>query len=87
MAIPVNLAARESDLRTLSDDEAAGFWRRSGLDPDRAVIVRSSSDIGTSIREARVGVELWRHFLVIALVFALLEMALGRASKPEVANR
>lgn len=83
VAIPVNLAQRESDLRTLTDEEAAGFWRHAGLDPGRAVIVRSSPDIGAAIRESRVGVELWRHFLVFALVCALLEMAIGRVPKPE----
>jgi hypothetical protein len=87
LTIPVNLAARESDLRTITDDETAGFWQHSGLDPARAVYLRSSSDIKASLREARVGVELWRHCLVIALLCALLEMALGRAPKPEGPER
>jgi hypothetical protein len=87
LTIPVNLVERESDLRTITDEETARFWRRSGLDPERALTLRSSSDIKTSIREARVGVELWRHFLAIALLCALLEMAIGRAPKPEGSKR
>jgi hypothetical protein len=83
LTIPVNLAARESDLRTMTDDDIAGFWNRSGLEAARPVTLRSSSDITASIREARVGVELWRHCLVLALLCALLEMAIGRAPRPE----
>jgi hypothetical protein len=86
LTVPVNLAARESDLRTISGDETAAFWLRSGLDPGRALTLHSSSDVRASIREARVGVEFWRHFLALALLCALLEMALGRAPKPEGAD-
>jgi len=87
LTIPVNLIERESDLRTITEEETARFWRQSGLDPERSVTLRSSSDIKSSIREARVGVELWRHFLAIALLCALLEMAIGRAPKPEGSER
>jgi hypothetical protein len=87
ITVPVNLAARESDLATAGEEEVAGFWKRSGLDPGKAVTLRSPSDIGASIREARVGVELWRHALVMALVCALLEMLIGRAPKPHGAGR
>jgi hypothetical protein len=86
ITVPVNLAARESDLATAGDDEVEEFWKRSGLDPGRAVTLRSPSDIGASIREARVGVELWRHALVMALLCALLEMLIGRAPKPRGAG-
>jgi hypothetical protein len=83
LAIPVNIDPRESDLRTMSKEEQTSLWARSGLDPERATTLVSSSDIPASLREARVGVELWRHLLALALLCALLEMIIGRAPRPE----
>jgi hypothetical protein len=83
VTVPVNLAPLESDLRTITEEETGRFWARARIDPARALTLRSSSDVRASLREARVGVELWRHFLAMALLCALLEMAVGRVPKPE----
>jgi hypothetical protein len=48
----------------------------------------SIMDVGMSISEAvkqsRFGIELWRHFLIAALLVALIEMFVARSGKNRV---
>jgi hypothetical protein len=46
----------------------------------------SRDDIGTSIKEARFGRELWKEFLVFALILLIIESLLGKTSPPKGAE-
>ena len=48
--------------------------------------ISSSDDYKTKISTARYGSELWKIFLVIALLLALLEMYVARSSKKDLAE-
>jgi hypothetical protein len=46
--------------------------------PAMANILNPNNSIGDSVAKARIGTELWRFFLVLALIFACAEMILAR---------
>jgi hypothetical protein len=46
--------------------------------PSSVQLLNQSSRIGDSVAKAKVGTELWRLFLVLALCFAITEMVLAR---------
>lgn len=81
-AVAVNIDPAESDLRTVSKDELESFRKRAGLGPDRMRVLTTDTPVLRQIEESRFGVELWRYFLGLAIVLALLEMLLGKAPKP-----
>ena len=77
----VNIAAEETDLQHASDDEMNSFFAHVGLSPAQVKKVVVSENIDAAILESRFGVELWKYFIGLALLFAVAEMALGRESK------
>ncbi|MEW6509603.1 MAG: BatA domain-containing protein [Bacteroidota bacterium] len=81
-----NVAPEESDLRTVSDDELARFWNIAGVTPSAVRRIAPDASAAEHIRQSRFGVELWRHFLVLAVLFALAEMAVGRAPRSSAVN-
>ena len=71
--LAVNLATRESDLRTL--DEAA----LANLMPAvHWTWVHPNESIDVAVRRARLGIELWRPLLFAALLLMLVETALAQ---------
>ena len=80
-AIAVNIASDETDLRHASDDEVNKFFTSVGLQPGQVKRVVVSDNIDAAILESRFGIELWKYFIGLALLFAVAEMALGRESK------
>lgn len=47
-------------------------------------ILDYDEDISKSIYEARLGAELWKYFLILALLFALIEMLISKSSKKDI---
>jgi hypothetical protein len=82
-AIPVNIAAEETDLQHVTDDEANRFFAHVGLKPEQVKRLSSSDKIDIAILESRFGVELWKYFVGLALLLAFAEMAIGRESKEQ----
>jgi len=80
-AIPVNIAAEETDLRHASADELDAFLATLGLAPGQIRRIAPGENLETAVMESRFGVELWKFFILLALACALAEMALGRAPK------
>lgn len=80
-ALAVNIAPEETDLQHASDAEMNNFFGRVGLLPAQVKKVVVSENIDAAILESRFGVELWKYFIGLALLFAVAEMALGRESK------
>ena len=74
--VSVGLDPRESRLSYIV---SGGGWRdllEEALDAPVDVLEVDSQDDG-AMRQARVGVELWRHFLVLALLLLAAEMILA----------
>jgi len=78
LIVPVNLPERESDLAPAPEDAVREFLARAGVAPERIRWITRPEDLEQSITEARFGVDLWKPFLVLALVLALAEMLVGR---------
>jgi aerotolerance regulator-like protein/VWA domain-containing protein len=72
-AVPVNPDLRESDLTRLSPAEVTARWK--ALHPR---VVTLSANAATAVREGRYGREMWREFLLLALLFLAAETILGR---------
>jgi len=82
--LSVNIDARESDMRTISEDEMKSFFASLGVQYDDVFQLNANERIESSIVQSRYGVELWKFFVVCALVFAILEMFVGRTRKSEM---
>lgn len=77
-AVVVNPLPDESDLRSADDAERSAFFSRTGLAGDRVRSIPAGAALAGSVKESRFGVELWKHFLALALALAVAEMILGR---------
>ncbi len=82
-AAPVNIASSETDLTHASDEIVNAFFTSIGLKPEQIRRLSRSDKIDTVVLESRFGVELWKYFVGLALLFALIEMAIGRESKEQ----
>ncbi len=80
-AIAVNIDPAETDLRPATPDELNQFWKSSGVQAGAVTELAATQTLDKAIEQSRYGVELWKHFLGLALVLALFEMALGREPK------
>jgi hypothetical protein len=80
-AFPVNIREEESDLRTVTGDDAATLWQSLGVEADRARVLEPGDNVAETIKESRYGLELWRYLLGAALLLAMIEMAISRERK------
>jgi hypothetical protein len=71
--LAVNLATRESNLRSLDETALANL-----VPAVQWTWVRPSESIESAIRRSRLGIELWRPFLFLALALMLVETALAQ---------
>jgi hypothetical protein len=78
--VAVNVDPRESDLRHVSEKELSEFYARVGIKPVQARRLPANEHIESRVLESRFGVELWKYFVGLAIVLALAEMAISRAS-------
>lgn len=85
-AIPVNVDPAESNLHRIDEKNIASFWRSIGVRADQVTVLPAAKKIDAVVMESRFGVELWKYFIGLAVVLALIEMALGRAGKGDEAS-
>jgi len=78
LTVPVNVPARESDLQAASAEAMTEFFEKSGVEAERIRWISAPGTVQETIHEARFGVDLWKHFLILALLLALAEMIVGR---------
>ncbi len=79
--IPVNISAEETDLRHATPDALEAFFATLGLSPGQIHHIAPGENLETAVMESRLGVELWKFFMFLALACAIAEMAIGRESK------
>lgn len=80
-ASAINIDPGESDLRRATDDELSTFWRHVGVKATQPRRLHATDKLDETILESRLGIELWKYFLALAIVVALAEMFVGRESK------
>ena len=79
--IAFNVDPKESSDETITTD------RISELLGVKANDLKPGSDIAASVRDARFGKELWKEFLLAALILLIIESILGRTSPPKTAEK
>lgn len=78
-ALTVNIPVQEGHLAFASEKDMLNAIKDRVKEPSLVQILNQSSRIGDSVAKARVGTELWRLFLILALCFAIAEMILSRS--------
>jgi hypothetical protein len=79
--VSVNTFPPESDLRKISRDDARVFVSQFGIEEDRVSFASAGDRLEAMVLQSRYGVELWKSFLIAALILAVVEMLLGRESR------
>jgi hypothetical protein len=83
-ASAINVDPVESDPRHATNEELAAFWKRIGVNDTQTQRLRATDRLETTVLESRLGVELWKFALALAIIVALVEMAVAREAKPSV---
>ena len=84
--VAMNLDIRESDLSTYEPDEAKSIIERYTPGPVRTLDLASSGGAARVLEELqqeKTGIELWNVFLLMALIFLVIEMLVARQWRPE----
>ncbi len=81
--IPVNTDSSESNTVYLGEDELKAYFASVKLKNIPAVL-RAGDDFTGVVLEARSGSELWKLFLIFAIVFIAVEMYFARVRKKDV---
>ncbi|NOX17981.1 MAG: hypothetical protein GXO87_06845 [Chlorobi bacterium] len=79
----INIDAQESLNEYYTADEFAAKLRTAGV-KSKMITVQPGEDIGKIIKETRYGSELWRLFLILALLAAVIEMLISKNAKKEM---
>ena len=79
----VSVDDRETDTRPASEDERSEFFQSVGIQDSRFKVLRVEPSMEQVVQEARFGTELWRVFLVAALLVAVAEILVSSRLKPE----
>lgn len=79
----VNHDPAESRTTSAEDEQLKEYFKKSGA-ANEPVILDYGAAITEEINQARFGTELWKFFLLLALLTAIAEMAVARVSKKEL---
>jgi hypothetical protein len=77
--LSMNIDPAESRMEPAGDKERDALYGSIGI--VNPVILTRDSNVSQIVSEARFGVELWKYFILLALVCALAEMLLARDAK------
>jgi hypothetical protein len=81
--ISVNTDPAESIMKYYSDSDIKSYIEKINFD-GTFVIIDKDEDPVNVILQARFGSELWKYFLLIAILLALVEMTVARNAKKEL---
>jgi hypothetical protein len=79
----VNVDPHESVIKYLSNSEFEEYLKKINF-KGKFINVGKNEDPAKVILKSRFGSELWRYFLFIVLILALIEMAVARNTKKEL---
>ena len=78
-----NMDGRESDLTPTNGETLRDLLAARMDEPENITLLKPSDDIADAVFQSRLGLELWRYFLALALLCAFLEMIVGREGGKE----
>ena len=81
--ISVNTDPLESNTNYISDSDFDDYLKKIDFNGSYVKISKDEDPV-RKILQARFGSELWRYFLLAAILFALLEMTIARSAKKEL---
>ena len=81
--VSVNTDPKESATEYANKEEFENYLEASNFNGSH-ISVDLNTDITKVILQARFGSELWRYFLIAALILALIEMTIARSSKKDL---
>jgi hypothetical protein len=79
--LPVNIRREESDGTPAGAEQIETVRMRLGIAEASLIVIQPGTDIQQTITESRFGIELWRYFLIFAVIIALIEMFVAREPK------
>ena len=81
--ISVNTDPKESVTKYLSDSDFEDYLNKIDFKGNHIIIKKDQSPADI-IMQSRFGSELWKYFILVALILALIEMAVARNAKKEL---
>ncbi len=84
--VAVNMEADESNTVKAEQQFVEKMLRRLGIPSQEIKRIERAQKIQQIVMESRFGIELWKHFLIAALLVALVEMFVARDSKRDLTN-
>ncbi|MBN1397054.1 MAG: VWA domain-containing protein [Bacteroidetes bacterium] len=82
----VNINPDESDLNPPKEEQLINLLKRLGIEKNAVHTVQQAEETQRIIMESRLGAELWKHFLIAAILIAVIEMLASRNSKRSVSG-
>ncbi len=83
LQLPVNVRREESVSALIEPREITEQAVSLGIDEASVIEVTPGSDITAMISQSRFGIELWKYFLIAALLVGLIEMFIAREPKQQ----
>ncbi|MEN8192346.1 MAG: BatA domain-containing protein [Bacteroidota bacterium] len=80
----VNVNIIESNLKTISLNDFENYLNDAGF--KGTILHMDNKNYKNEISQARFGSELWKLFLIITLILALIEMFIARSAKKDLAD-
>ncbi len=81
--IAINTDPTESKIEYVSETDFDDYLKQLKF-PGKFIPVDKNSNIAEKIMQARFGSELWRYFLLVAIILALIEMTIARNAKKDL---
>jgi hypothetical protein len=80
----VNLNPDETKTAKADNEEIEAMLKRLGIDRSAVTFIQQPQEMQRVVLESRLGVELWKHLLIAALIVALMEMVVARVTRQEI---
>ncbi len=77
----VNLDPLESRIQKAKDAEIEAMLQQMGIGNSAVQREKNADNLGQTVLQSRFGVELWKYFLILALIVAIIELLVARSSK------
>jgi hypothetical protein len=81
--ISINTDPTESKTEYANESDVENYLNKIKFS-GKHISIEKDNDISEKILQARFGSELWRYFLLVAIILALIEMAIARNTKKDL---
>ena len=81
LILPINTRREESNGTLAKDEQVTTILHGLGIAKESVTQLQPDAEITETVLQSRFGIELWRYFLIAALLVALTEMIVAREPK------